>query len=80
MTPDQLTPQELQVAHLASEGLTNRQIGQQLYLSHRTVIAMLASEESRPSTTSNRPCPLGLVAEDLGSQFILGWAGIVSPV
>jgi DNA-binding CsgD family transcriptional regulator len=34
---DQLTPQELQIAQLAAEGLSNREIGQQLYLSHRTV-------------------------------------------
>jgi DNA-binding NarL/FixJ family response regulator len=34
---DQLTPQELQIAHLAAEGLSNREIGQQLYLSHRTI-------------------------------------------
>jgi len=32
-----LTPQELQIAQLAAEGLSNRQIGEQLYLSHRTV-------------------------------------------
>jgi len=34
---DYLSPQELQVALMAAEGMTNRQIGQQLYLSHRTV-------------------------------------------
>jgi DNA-binding CsgD family transcriptional regulator len=34
---DQLTPQELQIAQLAATGLSNREIGQQLYLSHRTV-------------------------------------------
>jgi ATP/maltotriose-dependent transcriptional regulator MalT len=34
---DQLSPQELQIAQLAAEGLSNREIGQQLYLSHRTV-------------------------------------------
>ncbi|HET6551327.1 MAG TPA: helix-turn-helix transcriptional regulator, partial [Solirubrobacter sp.] len=34
---DQLTPQELQIAELAAAGLSNREIGQRLYLSHRTV-------------------------------------------
>jgi DNA-binding NarL/FixJ family response regulator len=34
---DQLTPQELQIAHLAAEGLSNREIAQQLYVSHRTI-------------------------------------------
>ena len=33
----QLTPQELQIAQLAAEGLSNREIGERLYLSHRTV-------------------------------------------
>jgi DNA-binding CsgD family transcriptional regulator len=34
---DLLAPQELHIARLASQGLSNREIGQQLYLSHRTV-------------------------------------------
>ncbi|MEA2440932.1 MAG: hypothetical protein QOH76_2356 [Thermoleophilaceae bacterium] len=34
---DQLTAQELQIAHLAAEGLSNREIGQRLFLSHRTI-------------------------------------------
>ena len=34
---DQLTPQELQIAELAAAGLSNREIGLRLYLSHRTV-------------------------------------------
>jgi DNA-binding NarL/FixJ family response regulator len=34
---DLLAPQELQIARLAAEGLSNREIGQQLYLSRRTV-------------------------------------------
>jgi DNA-binding CsgD family transcriptional regulator len=38
---DQLSPQELQIAQLAAEGLSNREIGQQLYLSHRTVSSYL---------------------------------------
>jgi DNA-binding CsgD family transcriptional regulator len=38
---DQLTPHELQIVQLAAKGLTNREIGQQLYLSHRTVSSHL---------------------------------------
>jgi DNA-binding CsgD family transcriptional regulator len=34
---DQLTPQELQICRLAALGWSNREIGEQLYLSHRTV-------------------------------------------
>lgn len=33
----ELTPQELQIARMAASGLSNREIGHQLYLSHRTV-------------------------------------------
>ena len=34
---ESLTPQERQIAELAAAGLTNKEIGQQLFLSHRTV-------------------------------------------
>jgi len=37
----ELTEQELQIAHMAAEGLTNRAIGQRLYISARTVGAHL---------------------------------------
>ena len=38
---DQLTPQELQIVQLAAGGMSNREIGQRLYLSHRTVSSHL---------------------------------------
>ncbi|WP_338758299.1 AAA family ATPase [Nocardia vulneris] len=34
---ERLTPHELSIAQLAAQGLTNREIGQRLFLSHRTV-------------------------------------------
>jgi ATP/maltotriose-dependent transcriptional regulator MalT len=34
---DRLTPQEFEIATLAASGLTNKQIGERLFLSHRTV-------------------------------------------
>jgi DNA-binding CsgD family transcriptional regulator len=34
---DQLTAQELQIAELAAAGLSNREIGERLFLSHRTI-------------------------------------------
>jgi DNA-binding NarL/FixJ family response regulator len=40
-TPGGLTAQEREIARLAATGLTNKQIGQRLHLSHRTVGAHL---------------------------------------
>ena len=34
---DRLSPQETQIAELAAQGMSNREIGQRLFLSHRTV-------------------------------------------
>ncbi|HXW33911.1 MAG TPA: AAA family ATPase [Acidimicrobiales bacterium] len=49
---DQLTPQELQIAHMVAEGLSNREIAEQLYLSHRTVGAHLYRIFPKLSITS----------------------------
>ena len=60
-----LTAQELQIAQLAAEGLTNREIGQRLFVSHRTV-----------STHLYRIFPkLGITARsELGAAFSAGQA------
>jgi len=50
----QLTPQELQIAQLAAEGLSNREIGERLYLSHRTVGSHLYRLFPKLGVTSRR--------------------------
>ena len=52
VTRDRLTAQELHIAQLAAEGLTNRQIGQRFYLSHRTVSTHLHRMFPKLSITS----------------------------
>ena len=59
---DQLTPQELQIAQLAAEGLSNREIGQKLYISHRTVgyhLHRIFPKLGITSRTQLRPALLG---------------------
>ena len=35
--PEALSPQQLEIARLAAAGLSNKEIGERLFLSHRTV-------------------------------------------
>jgi ATP/maltotriose-dependent transcriptional regulator MalT len=60
---DQLTPQELQIARMAAEGLTNREIGQKLYLSHRTVGAHLRRIFQKLGVASRRHLTAALLGE-----------------
>jgi DNA-binding CsgD family transcriptional regulator/tetratricopeptide (TPR) repeat protein len=57
---EQLTPQELQVALMAADGLTNREIGDQLYLSHRTIAFHLHQIYGKLEITSRAQLHLAL--------------------
>ncbi|MFF3511117.1 response regulator transcription factor [Streptomyces sp. NPDC002573] len=52
---DLLTPQEPQIAQPAASGLSNREIGRQLYLSHRTIGAHLYRIYPKLGITSRGP-------------------------
>jgi DNA-binding CsgD family transcriptional regulator/tetratricopeptide (TPR) repeat protein len=57
---DQLTPQELQIVQLAAAGMSNREIGQRLYLSHRTVSSHLYRVFPKLGITSRAELPAAL--------------------
>jgi DNA-binding CsgD family transcriptional regulator len=60
---DRLTPQELQIAQLAADGLTNREIGQRLYLSHRTIATHLYRVFPKLGITARSELTLALAAD-----------------
>lgn len=57
---DRLSPQELQIAEMVASGLSNREIGQQLYLSHRTVGSHLYRIFPKLGITSRSQMPAAL--------------------
>ena len=59
-TQDQLTPQEMQIARLASEGRTNPDIGAHLFLSRRTVEWHLRKVFDKLEIHSRRELPAAL--------------------
>jgi len=60
----QLTPLDRQIAELAATGLTNKQIGERLYLSHRTVAAHLYQIFPRLGITSRAALRDALASPD----------------
>ena len=63
-TVDVLTTQELQIVQLAAAGLSNREIGRRLYLSHRTVESHLYRAFPKLGITSRAQLP-GLPANGM---------------
>jgi DNA-binding CsgD family transcriptional regulator len=62
----QLSPQESQIAQLAATGLTNREIGQHLYLSHRTVGSHLYRIFPKLGITSRGQLGSALLSDSTG--------------
>lgn len=64
---EQLSPQETQIAQLAAQGLSNREIGQRLFLSHRTVSSHLYRTFPKLGITSRNQLAGALAGDGAGS-------------
>ena len=80
--PNLLSTQETKIARLASQGLSNREIGEQLNVSPRTVSSHLYPDISRsPGSLDSRPTPHGAdPARRAGGVRLPGPRDAVHPV
>jgi DNA-binding CsgD family transcriptional regulator len=74
-----LSPQERQIAQLAAEGLSNREIGQRLYLSHRTIGSHLYRIFPKLGITSRAQLGSALAAELLAAELMVRAPGAALP-
>ncbi|GAA4789641.1 LuxR family transcriptional regulator [Actinomycetospora chlora] len=65
---EQLSPQETQIAELAAQGLSNREIGQRLFLSHRTVGSHLYRAFPKLGITSRAQLAAALAPDALSRR------------
>jgi DNA-binding CsgD family transcriptional regulator len=69
-TYEDLSPQEAQIAHLAARGLSNREIGQRLFLSHRTVGSHLYRVFPKLGITSRQQLAEVLAGAEVASSLL----------
>lgn len=78
MTPwTGLTPQKLRIARLAAIGMTNREIGLLLFLSHRTVGCHLHGIFPKLGITSQQPATRGWSGHRLVFSLFKAIAGTI---
>ncbi|WP_250038331.1 ATP-binding protein [Paractinoplanes maris] len=72
---EQLSPQESQIAELAARGLSNREIGQRLFLSHRTVSSHLYRIFPKLGVSSRNQLATALLSQSGDARGVAGDPG-----